>query len=135
MRALPRRAPALLGVLAAVTVVAVCGGGSSSDASKLIHDTFANAQNVRSGRTLLQVQLAPKGSTSAAQGIAFQLSGPFSRTQKVPQFTFAMQTAVGGAQTFSGAITSTGNGGYVTYKGVSYRLPPKQYASFQQSFS
>jgi len=140
-----KTAVAALPLITAV-VVAGCGGGSpkqpggpsanTTDATKLLRETFTGSHSVKSGDIDLALQVVPSGSTSLTSPITVSFGGPFESggSGKLPESDF---TVTGSAQGQTGklSIVSTGSAGYITVDGVSYRLPASSFKSLTSTLS
>lgn len=122
-------------------LLAACGSGggdsaSSSDADKILNDTFGGGHSVKSGNLALDLQLTAKGVQALSRPIRLKLVGPFQSLGKgkLPKFAFELALD-GGGQTFTAGATSTGDKGYLELDGTSYLLPDSVFAAFKQGFS
>jgi hypothetical protein len=143
------RSPRRIGVLAAALVamaivVAACGSSSSSgsgsggsgDAKTLLKQTFSQPHKVTSGDLNFSLTLSPGGSTTLKGPLTLSFGGPFQSqgTGKLPQSNFNISFN-GFGKSGSLGIVSTGTNGFITLKGVSYRLPAATFKQLESSFS
>jgi hypothetical protein len=133
-----RWALALLTAAATALTLAACGGssGSSGDAASLLHQTFSGTHKITSGNLNFNLTVNPSGSKTLSGPISLGLSGPFQTlgAGKLPDSAFNVAiTALGNSASVT--ITSTGNKGYVTFEGQSYRLPQATFQKLESSFA
>lgn len=130
------RLPVLLLLLAAVAALGLsaCGGGSS-DARKLVKETFANAQKAKSGKIDVRLDLGLTGLKGVNGPVSLRFTGPFDRTDPkgVPKFAFTLSGTVNGKSLSAGA-TSTGTSAFISVQNQPYVLDAKSTARFRQSF-
>jgi hypothetical protein len=130
------RGAATLVLCAAVALGLAACGGSSDQATKLLHETFTGDHKINSGNLGFSVTITPSGSSALRGPLTLSLGGPFQSlgAHKLPQsdFTLSLGTSSG---TISVAIVSTGSKGYVTFQGQSYQLPPATFQRLESSFS
>jgi hypothetical protein len=129
----------LLAVVLGVGVAACSESGSgeteataSTDAAQLLADTFANEDEVGSGR--LDVALTAEGRGARQGPTSVRVSGPFVRREgRLPEFD--LDLALDGAgQTLAAGATSTGEKGYVSFQGTDYVLPELMYRQLQAGY-
>lgn len=134
-RALLRRAIAVLIVGAAAVGLVGCGSGSNQ-ASKLLSQTFGGRHRVNSGKVAVVLTVDP-GMASALKGpITLGLGGPFQDLGPGKLPASVINIALGAMGTTSGVtITSTGESGYVTYLGQSYKLPKSTFQRLESTFA
>jgi hypothetical protein len=141
----PRRIGELAAALVAMAiVVAACGSSSSSgsgsggsgDAKTLLKQTFSQPHKVTSGDLNFSLTLSPGGSTTLKGPLTLSFGGPFQSqgTGKLPQSNFNISFN-GFGKSGSLGIVSTGTNGFITLKGVSYRLPAATFKQLESSFS
>lgn len=125
----------MLLALALAAALSACGG-SSSDASKLLKETFSGPHTVNSGNLSLTLTLTPASSTTGGSPIALSFGGPFqSQGQgKLPKSDFNISLSARGSQGHL-SIISTGTAGYVSLQGASYQLPASTFQKLESSFS
>jgi hypothetical protein len=115
---------ALLGsLLAAVALVAGCGGdsGSSKDARVLIDRAFK--QSIPSAELTLNIQAKINGIAQLSQPVSLKVAGPYQSNGKGKLPSFNWQVGVsGGGQAFSGGLISTGENAFVNFQGTNYEV-------------
>jgi len=131
----PMRRPLRLLLLAlsclAAVVLAACGssgdGGSGTDTTKLLSDTFGTTKPVTSGRLKLGIDVRADGLSGVPSPLTVRLGGPFQRTTGggTPKFAFDISLATRDGQ-FSVGIISTGRQGWVKLGQRAFTLPPAQ---------
>jgi len=131
-------AAVLLAVLASIAVAA-CGSSSSSssgDAATLLKQTFTGSHKISSGDLNLAVTVDPSGSNTLSGPIKLSFGGPFENSSvgKLPQSNFTVSISALGRSGSLGLL-STGNNGYVTLQGTSYRLPQATFQKLESSLS
>jgi hypothetical protein len=107
-------------------LLAACGGesaapaSSTSDATQLLRDTFANQAKLKSATVGLKLRL---DSPSARGPVTAQLSGPFASTGegKLPRFAFGATMRAAGRSQRVGA-TWTGAKAFITLKNTPYAV-------------
>lgn len=139
-------------LLAAIALVA-CGGDdsavkggkevSSDDPGKILAQTFTNDAKIESGKVDLKFHLdvsgVPASSSSVNPPIDLTLSGPFQSLGKgkVPKldlaFAFKFTDANKKAQTIDAGATSTGDKGFVNFRGQDYALDDATFKQLQDS--
>lgn len=130
-----RSAAALLTATLAAVALAGCGG-SSGNATQLLHKTFSGAHRVSSGRLFVNLSVQPSGSSTLKGPLSLSFGGPFQSlgAGKLPQSNFNLSlNALGHA--ISMGILSTGTKGYVSFGGASYPLPQAEFQKLESSFS
>jgi hypothetical protein len=127
---------ALLSAAFVALVIAACGGGSSSQATDLLKQTFSGSHTVNSGNLSLDLTLNPSGSNSIKGPITLTFGGPFDSagSGKLPKSDFNVAINALG-RTGSLGILSTGTNGYVKLSGTSYQLPAATFKQLESSFS
>jgi len=134
------RAPIALALaLAAVLLLAACGGGNDEDPQRVLDQTFSNPTSIRSGTFDLDVRIETSGGESpgkleAKLGGKFESRGP----GQFPLFDFDVSLkGEGGAQSFSGTggLTSTGNQAFVKFQGTEYAVPRALYDQFVAAYA
>jgi hypothetical protein len=139
-----RLRPLLLLLLAAATalVFAACGGDdaggggekASADTSvdTLLKNTFTGKKKVESGKLDLTLRVDAQGTQGINGPITLKLGGPFQSqgAGKVPKFDidFAFE---GAGQSIKAGITSTGEKGFVNYKGTEYVVSSQLFKQFR----
>jgi hypothetical protein len=127
-------------------VIAACGSSSGSSSSSgqagsaqaqsLLDATFSGSHAVNSGVLGFNLTLTPSGSNTIKGPISLGLTGPFQSrgTGQLPQSALAISIDALGHHGQLG-IVSTGTAGYVTLKGVAYKLPAAEYQKLASSLS
>ena len=125
----------LIGVGAACSALAACGG-SSDDATTLLKQTFGGAHKVNSGKLAIVLRVDPSGSSTLKAPITLSFGGPFQSLGKgkLPQSNFDVSLSSAG-NSGSISVLSTGTNGYVTFQGQSYQLPAASFQKLESSFS
>jgi hypothetical protein len=113
-----------------------CGGGSSDQATTLLHQTFTGSHRINSGVVGFSVAVTPSGSSALKGPLSLSLGGPFQSlgSGKLPQSDFTITLGTSGGNVSVGII-STGTRGYVSFEGSSYQLPPATYQRLESSFA
>ena len=115
---------ALVGsLLAAVALVAGCGGdsGSSKDARALIDKAFK--QSIPSAEMTLNIQAKVNGVAQLQQPVSLKVAGPYESNGKGKLPSFNWQVSIsGGGQAFSGGVISTGENAFVNFQGTNYEV-------------
>jgi hypothetical protein len=130
-----RTAPVLV-VLAAVALIAGCGGGggNSKDARALIDKAFK--QSITSADMTLNIEAKVNGIAQLQQPISLKVAGPFQSNGKGKLPSFNWQVSVsGGGQAFSGGLISTGQNAFVNFQGTNYEVGAAAVAKFNQQLS
>ena len=133
---------AALSLLAAVAVLAACGGGGSdrSDLSpnEVLDQTFSGDNDkVDSGKLDLKLKVDVQGKQAGT--IDASLSGPFESqgTNKIPKFDLDVAASGSGAAAGSdfdvnGGLESTGDSAFVNYKGTDYEVDQTLFDAFKK---
>src|SRR4051794_5250960 len=133
----------LMLLVTAVMVLAVtaCGGGnddkatSSSDVDQLLKDTFSGSSNVKSGKLNLLMKLDSGAAGAAAGPVSVKLAGPFESqgTGRLPKFK--LDAALSGAgQNLQAGATSTGDKGFISFRGQDYAVSDQIFKQFKASY-
>ncbi|MEA2429540.1 MAG: hypothetical protein QOI19_13 [Thermoleophilaceae bacterium] len=120
-------------LLAALAVIAGCGGGSgsSTDARALIDKAFK--QPISSADMTLNIEAKVNGVAQLQQPISLKVAGPFQSNGKGKLPSFNWQVSVsGGGQAFSGGVVSTGQNAFVNFQGTNYEVGAAKVAQFNQ---
>lgn len=135
---------ALLIAAGVVLLLTACGSSASSSsdqagsaaARSLLTATFSGSHAVRSGVLGLNLTLTPSGSNTLKGPISLSLNGPFQSrgAGELPASDLAISIDALGHHGALG-IVSTGTAGYVTLKGVAYRLPAGSYQKLAASLA
>jgi hypothetical protein len=131
-----RTAPIVVVLLAAVALMAGCGGGSGSskDARALLDKAFH--QSITSADMTLNIEAKVNGIPQLQQPINLKVAGPFQSNGKGKLPSFNWQVSVsGGGQAFSGGIISTGDNAFVNFQGTNYEVGKTTVAQFNQQLS
>ncbi|MGI8624056.1 MAG: hypothetical protein ACR2NB_11370 [Solirubrobacteraceae bacterium] len=132
-----------LALLVAAIALVGCGGSSTggkkvssgADVNTILDQTFSN-KKVDSGKIALTAKVNASGGGSTLNGpVNVTLSGPFQSQgkKKVPKFAFAFAFS-GAGQDIKAGVTSTGDKGFVNFKGTDYVLTDQIFAQFKQGF-
>jgi hypothetical protein len=127
------RAASILVLIAALALIAGCGGGSgnSNDARALIDKAFK--QSITSADMTLNVEAKVNGVAQLSQPISLKVAGPFQSNGKGKLPSFNWQVSVsGGGQAFSGGVISTGQNAFVNFQGTNYEVGAAKVAQFNQ---
>jgi hypothetical protein len=132
----PRLTVLLLALAGSPALVACGGGGGDDSTKKLLKDTFANSDKVRSGRLDVTLSVKTDGLRGLKQPIRATFGGPFQKPapKSVPRFRFELGVSAGG-RPFTAGTTSTGDRVFVSLQGSDYELPAAQAKTFRDSFS
>ncbi len=125
----------LVGALLSLAVAA-CGSSSTGDqAVSLLKQTFSGTHRVGSGNLSVSLTVTPTGSSTLRTPISVSFGGPFqSRGEgQLPASDFNLSLRGEGMGETLG-ILSTGTSGYITLRGVSYRLPAATFRQLESSF-
>ncbi len=116
--------------------LSACGGGSSDQATTLLHQTFTGNHRINSGLIGFRLIITPSGSSALKGPLSLSLGGPFQSlgSGKLPQSNFSLSLGTTGG-TVSVGILSTGSRGYVSFEGQSYQLPQATYQRLESSFA
>ncbi|UGS37965.1 hypothetical protein DSM104329_04387 [Capillimicrobium parvum] len=131
----------LIALLLAAFAAAGCGGGGNggggdaagASPTELLNTTFGGDTSIRSGRLTLALDADVQG---VAKPVTFKLSGPFETSEsktELPKFSFELAVTSGGATQRIGA-TSTGDKGFLSYKGVDYAVPDDLFKQFADGY-
>ncbi|MGI9556802.1 MAG: hypothetical protein ACR2N5_02555 [Solirubrobacterales bacterium] len=123
--------------LLAVGVLAACGGssGGDEDPQEVLNETFTGEKDVSSG--ILGAAMTASGE-SGGEDASFDLSfgGPFQDLGEgqLPAFDLSFDFTVEGPESasFSGAVTSTGEMGFLTFMGTAYEVDSATFDQFKQ---
>jgi hypothetical protein len=113
----------IVSLLAAVALIAGCGGdsGSSKDARALIDKAFK--QSIQSADMTLNIQAKVNGVAQLQQPVSLKIAGPYQSNGKGKLPSFNWQVSVsGGGQAFSGGVISTGENAFVNFQGTNYEV-------------
>jgi hypothetical protein len=126
----------VLAALAALAISACGGGGSSSNASQLLKQTFSGHHTIKSGQLALSVSVTPSGSSTLTGPISLSFGGPFQSygSGKLPASDFTVSVHALGKGGSLGII-STGTSGYFQLQGASYQMPATTFNKLEASFS
>jgi len=127
----------------ATAVLAACGSGRPAPrlspterAQSLLRQTFGSAHRIESGRLGFTLTLTPSGSASSAVPMSISLAGPFQSrgANRLPASDFNVSVSARN-RTSSLSVISTGDAGYITAGGKSYRLPASSFQKLESSLS
>ena len=132
-----------LAAVAAVVVAVVLltdGGGdgdSSENAQQVVNETFSGKKKIESGRLDISLDVSAEGDNGGS--FEAKLTGPFQSEGegKIPQLDLdASVNGSGSGQnvSFEGGITTTGDQGFVSYKGTDYEVPRTTFDQFRGQF-
>jgi hypothetical protein len=127
---------ALLASAGLALALSACGGGSSGQAKTLLTQTFAGNHKVDSGNLSFNLTVTPSGSRTLSGPLSFSFGGPFQSlgTGKLPQSNFTVSVS-GLGRTGSLGLLSTGQSGFVSLSGTSYRMPAATFQKLESSFA
>lgn len=123
-------------------VVAGCGGddaaSADSDPQELLSETFDSEGAVDSG--VLDISVTAVAEGEGGGNLTGSLSGPFQSTAEdappLIDMTAALKVDGGGDNIdFSGGLTITEDGAYVTSDGTAYQVDDPTFELFKQAFS
>jgi hypothetical protein len=119
---------ALCLAIAAAGLVACGGGGSKEDPQKVLDETFSGAKAYDSG--VLDATLTTSG---GAQNLDATVNGPFvSNAGGLPKFQLKID--IKSPVSFSGGLTSTGDGAFLDVQGTNYQVDDTNFTNFKQLF-
>jgi hypothetical protein len=130
----------VLAVLA--TALVACGGGGGGggeDPQKVLDQTFSSDnESVKSADVSVKFNANASGSKGGT--IDAQLSGPFESQgdNQLPKFNFTAklnESGSVGSTNFEGGLASTGDAGFVNYKGSDYEVPASVFDQIKTSFA
>jgi hypothetical protein len=133
---------ALLALVFAAFALAACGssgsnssGGGGSNATSLVDQTFSGSHPIHSGKVKLAFSLQAPGSSTLKDPVQISFSGPFQSQgpNKLPKFAFALSFQAKGTSLDAGA-TSTGDKGFVNFRGTNYAVPTNVFAQFKSGY-
>jgi hypothetical protein len=133
----------LLLALAAASALAACGGddgekaSSSTDVNQLLRETFSGDKQVKSGRLQLALKIDAQGEAARQlQGpVSIRLSGPFQTQGEGRLPKLAIDLAFEGAgQSLQAGVTSTGDKGFVSFRGTDYAVSDQVFRQFKAGF-
>ena len=137
MRTRFRLLPVAFALMAAVVLLAACGGsgGSGEDATKLLDQTFGSKAPIKSGTLGIAIAIDTGGAQGLNGPVNLKLAGPFESQgdKQLPKFDFTIGVDAAGQNLQLGAI-STGDAGFVRFQGQDYALSPEVFASFKKGF-
>jgi hypothetical protein len=112
----------IVSMLVALCLLAGCGGDDDAadtggDVNQLLNETFANAEDIKSGNVDLNASI------EGAQSVTVKLSGPFQSEGdgKLPRFDLNASLE-GSGQSLTAGVTSTGEQGFVSFQGTDYEV-------------
>lgn len=123
MRRKMNRPALIVSLLAALALIAGCGGdsGSGKDARALIDKAFK--QSITSAEMTLNIEAKVNGVAQLQQPISLKVAGPYQSNGKGKLPSFNWQVSVsGGGQAFSGGVISTGDNAFVNFQGTNYEV-------------
>jgi hypothetical protein len=137
-----RLRPLMLLVFALLALaVGACGGGdedkatSSTDVNQLLKDTFSGKNKVDSGKLDLLMKIDSNAAGAATGPVTVKLAGPFESqgTGKLPKF--ALDASLSGAgQNLQAGATSTGDKGFLSFRGQDYAVSDQIFKQFTASY-
>ena len=124
----------LVTLLAALALVAGCGGDESADSStdvdQLLEETFAGGKAIESGKLSLGLDVS-----SDEQPLTVKLSGPFQSEGEGRLPSLDVEASLdGGGQSMSGGLTTTADAGYVTLGDTTYEIAGPVYEQFKAGY-
>jgi len=108
-------------LVAAALAVAGCGGGT--DPNKVVTQTAQNLGTIRSGTLGLRLIVTPR---DGKQPFGFVLQGPFSLRRAGLPVARITYTQIANGRSASATLVSDGSKAFVTSKGTTVELPPRQ---------
>jgi hypothetical protein len=131
----PRLAALLLGMVVAVTVTA-CGGGANTastgdDAASLVRDAFTNAHGVEKGKVDVALKV-----DATDDRLDVRFGGPFESQGegRLPKFKLDLAVDGSGGRAVRAGATSTGDRGFVRFRGEDYELSDRLFDQFKAGF-
>lgn len=116
-----RLAPAVLLLIAALSIAACGGGGNDEDVEGLLDKAFK--QTVKSADLKLEAELELDGLRGLDDPVRLRATGPYrSATGKIPATDLALQLEVAGQNIDTGFV-STGDRAFVRFQDVYYEQP------------
>jgi hypothetical protein len=102
------------------------GGGSSEDPQKVLDQTFSGQHDIKSGKLDVSFSVDAKGKSGGS--FEAKLGGPFQSVgdTQLPKLDLTASVSGSGSGqslSFEGGLTSTGDRGFVNYKGTDYEVP------------
>jgi hypothetical protein len=137
-----RLRPLMLLVLAVMALaVTACGGGdeekatSSTDVNQLLRDTFSGKNKVDSGKLNLVMKIDSAAAGGATGPVSVKVAGPFESqgTGKLPKFKIDASLS-GAGQNLTAGATSTGEKGFLSFRGQDYAVSDEIFKQFKASY-
>jgi hypothetical protein len=112
------------------------GGDNNEDPQTVLERTFNNDTAIKSGKFDVSIKLDAQGDQGGS--VETSLGGPFQSTEgEIPAFdiegSVKANTAIQDLD-FSGALISTGQAAFVSYKDTDYQVPQEAFDTFAQRF-
>jgi hypothetical protein len=121
----------VLALALAASILAACGGGSSSDVKSTLDKAFSTP--IKSARIDLEVTLALDGVKSLNGPVKLSVQGPYETggNQTIPKANWDIAASASG-QNFSAGFISTGDNAWVGFQGQNYEVGTQAVAQINQ---
>lgn len=123
----------LLSCFAALVGLSACGGGGNP--TETLKETFSGKKKIDSGKFKLTLNLKTSGLKTVTKPINLDLSGSFQSEgkNKLPAFDIALNAKAEGQTVDAGAI-STGDAGFIEFRGTTYAVPSSVFTQFKKGY-
>jgi hypothetical protein len=121
----------VLAVALGASVLAACGGGSSSDVKSTLDKAFSTP--IKTARIDLEVTLQLDGVKSVNGPVKLSVQGPYESggNQTIPKADWDIAASASG-QNFSAGFISTGDNAWVGFQGQNYEVGTQAVAQINQ---